>query len=45
MAADARRTGPPAPNGVSDCTERQMAGRAYGLDGEGHEGTPKQAQP
>jgi hypothetical protein len=31
--------------GVTDCTERHTAERAYGLDGEGHEGTPKEAQP
>jgi hypothetical protein len=27
---------------VTDCTERHTTGRAYGLDGEGHEGTPGQ---
>ena len=30
--------------GATDCTERHTAERAYSLDGEGHEGTPKAAQ-
>jgi hypothetical protein len=29
---------------VTDCTERHMRAGAYGLDGEGHEGTTKEAQ-
>jgi hypothetical protein len=28
---------------VNDCTERHTAEAAYGPDGEGHEGTPKEA--
>jgi hypothetical protein len=44
MAAYPRRAGPPAPCGVTDCTERHTTRRFYGLDGEGHEGTPREAQ-
>jgi hypothetical protein len=29
---------------MTDCTEWHMRARAYGLDGEGHEGMPKEAQ-
>jgi hypothetical protein len=29
---------------MTDCTERQLAARARGLDGEGHEGIAKEAQ-
>jgi hypothetical protein len=29
---------------VTDCTERHMAEPVFGLDGEGQEGTSKEAQ-
>jgi hypothetical protein len=30
---------------VTDCTERHPGERGYGLEREGHESTPKEAQP
>ena len=31
-----------AASGMTDCTEPRLADRAYGRDGEGHKGMPKE---